>query len=295
MQETQTPPRVSVLVVSYNHAAALRRCLEALESSEERERIEILVVDNGSSDESVQVIAAFPSVTPLHLPRNFGFTKALNIGMRTAKAELFCFLSPRVEVEPGTIKALADRLELETDAVAVCPSLVTPDGAPAPLVYRLPEPGGIVVLAGNGAFEAAPVPEDDGAPVAFASFACLLVRAYFLKGLRHIDERYAQSWGDAEIAAQIRRSGKKVLRLAGPRAVWHAEDDIRAGMPAAALALLEADWTLGAAAFAGKHFGAWAGWKLRLAATLGALARFRLRRFVYLLSGQKVDGTQGVL
>ena len=91
MQETQTPPRVSVLVVSYNHAAALRRCLEALERSEERERIEILVVDNGSSDESVQVIAAFPSVTPLHLPRNFGFTKALNIGMRTAKAELSAF------------------------------------------------------------------------------------------------------------------------------------------------------------------------------------------------------------
>ncbi|HEX8984968.1 MAG TPA: glycosyltransferase family 2 protein [Bryobacteraceae bacterium] len=295
MEETQTAPRVSVLVVSYNHAAALRRCLEALERSEERERIEVLVVDNGSGDESVAVIAEFPSVTPLHLPRNFGFTKALNIGMRTAKAELFCFLNPRVEVEPGTIKALADRLEVEPDAVAVCPSLVTPDGAPAPLLYRLPDPGDIGALAGNGAFEAAPAPREDAAPVAFASFACLLARAYFLKGLRHIDERYAQSWGDAEIAAQIRRSGKKVLRLASARAVWHAEDDIRAGMPPAALALLKADWTLGAAAFAGKHFGAWAGWKLRLAATLGALVRFRLRLFSYLLTGQKVDGTQGIL
>ncbi len=295
MEETQIAPRVSVLVVSYNRAGALRRCLESLERSEERERIEIIVVDNGSQDESVQVIAEFPSVTPLHLPRNFGFTRALNIGMRTAKGEFFCFLNARVEVAPDTLRLLAERIEAEPDAAAVCPSLATPEGAPTPLLYRLPGPGTVSAVASAGAFEPAPVPEDEVAAVEFPSFACLMARAYFLKGLRYIDERYSQSWGDAEIAAQIRRAGKKVLRIAAARAVWHPEDVLRESMPAAAKALLASDWRLGAAAFAGKHFGMLAGWKLRIVFVLGALFSFRLRLFTYLASGQKVDGTQAAL
>jgi GT2 family glycosyltransferase len=297
MEEPQTPLQVSVIVVSYNHAAALRRCLEALERSEERERFEIVVVDNGSVDESAGVAADFPAVTALRLPHNFGFTKALNIGMRTAKAEFYCFLSPRTEVGPATLRTLAAQLEREPEAVAVCPSFTTVEGAPAPLLYRLPNPENIGMLAGAGAYEPAALAEEtgDAVEVEFASFACLLVRAYFLKGLRYIDEHYAQAWGDAEIAAQIRRSGKKVLRVAGSGAVWHAEDDLRAAMPEAALTLLAADWTLGAATFAGKHFGFMAGLKVRIATTLGALVSFRFRRFMYLASGQRVDGTQAVL
>src|ERR1017187_6304910 len=81
MEETPIPIRTSVLVVSYNMAEALRRCLTALDQSNGRETFEILVVDNGSEDDSLAVIDSFPSVTTLRLPRNFGFVKALNIGM----------------------------------------------------------------------------------------------------------------------------------------------------------------------------------------------------------------------
>ena len=107
--------------------------------------------------------------------------------------------------------------------------------------------------------------------------------------------RYAQSWGDAEISAQIRRAGKKVLHVASACAVWHAEDDLRAGMPAVALTLLGADWTLGAADLRRQAFRS-----LRRAegpgrGHLGAFFSFRFRRFLYLVSGQRVDGTQAVL
>jgi GT2 family glycosyltransferase len=297
MEETQTTPQVSVLIVSYNRAAALRRCLAALEQSAGRETFEIVVVDNGSQDDSVAVIAGFPNVTPLHLPRNFGFTKALNIGMRTAKGEFFFFLNPRTEVLPDTISSLAAQLAQQPEAVAVSPLLVTPDGEPAPHLYRLPQVQTAGALARAGAFEGAALPQtgEDAAAVEFAGFAALMVRAYFLKGLRYIDERYAQSWADAEIAAQIRRAGRKTLLIPAVRATWHGEDELRASMPPQALALLAADWKLGAAAFAGKHFGYAAGLKVRIASALGALFSFQIRQFTYLLSGQKIDGTQTVL
>ncbi|MGE5645599.1 MAG: glycosyltransferase family 2 protein [Acidobacteriota bacterium] len=292
MEETQTTPQVSVLIVSYNRAEALRRCLAALERSAGRETFEIVVVDNGSQDGSVGVIAEFPNVTPLHLPRNFGFTKALNIGMRTAKGEFFFFLNPRTEVLADTVSTLAAQLAAQPDAVAVSPLL---DGASH--LYKLPRPENVGALAGAGAFEEAAIETGGDTPVEveFAGFAALMVRAYFLKGLRYIDERYAQSWADAEIAAQIRRAGRKTLLVPAARATWHSEDDLRETMPPQAVALLESDWKLGAAAFAGKHFGYAAGLKVRIASALGALAAFQIRRFTYLLSGQKIDGTQNVM
>jgi GT2 family glycosyltransferase len=294
MEEPQAPPQVSVLLVSYNAAAALRRCLAALEQSSQREKFEVVVVDNGSQDGSDEVPAEFPSVTALRLPRNFGFVKALNIGMRTAKCEFFLFLNPRTEVAADTVPALAARLEAEPGAVAVCPALTTPQGDPAPHLFKLPRPQSVGAIAAAGRFEAATIPEEAGeaVPVEFAGFAALMVRGYFLKGLRYIDERYAQSWADAEVAIQIQRAGKKTLLAPAARATWHAEDDLRGSMPAAPLALLAADWALGAATFAGKHFGMAAGLKIRIVTALSALFSLQIRRFLHLVEGRKIDGTQ---
>src|SRR5579863_10353284 len=104
-------PRVSAVLVSFNQAPALRRALEALEGSQDRPRLEIVVVDCGSQDDSPRLDAEFPAVQILRLPQHFGATRAMNIASRTAKAELLFFLSPLVEVLPETVANLADRLE----------------------------------------------------------------------------------------------------------------------------------------------------------------------------------------
>lgn len=104
-------PRVSVVIVSYNCEEALRRCVQALEASRGREQMEILTVDAGSEDGSPRIDSEFPAVTVMRLPRNFGKTRARNIGVRTAQADLLLFLDPHVEVDPGTVLGLADLLD----------------------------------------------------------------------------------------------------------------------------------------------------------------------------------------
>lgn len=309
MEEAQIPLQVSVLIVSYNCAAALRRCLQSLEQSAEREKLEIIVVDNGSQDESPGLDAEFPAATFLRLPRNFGFTKAVNIGMRTAKAEFFFFLDPHTEVLPETVASLAARLAEEPDAVAVCPLLAMPEGEPAPQFAKLPDPATVSPLAWAGAFgqTAAPDAGQQRVAIQFASLEAFMARGYFLKGLRYIDERYAQSWADAEICVQIRRAARKVLLFPAIRVLRQAEEEPEFALSSSARALLSADWVLGAATYAGKHFGFLAGLKIRIAGVfralgqaLFALLRFRdvgyhFSRFTYILSGQKIDGTQTAL
>jgi GT2 family glycosyltransferase len=290
------PPliQVSALVVSYNCAAALRRCLRALESSEGRERMEIIVVDNGSRDESPRLDTEFPNSTFLRLPRNFGFVKALNIAMRSAKAEFLFIVDPRTEVLPGAAMALAEKLETNENAAAVAPLLATAEGKPGPQLYQLPAAANVGAVSKEGAFRpvAPPAAGEQAVPVEFADLTALMVRTWFVKGLRYIDERYSQFWAGAEIAAQIRRAGKKILLCPEIRAIWHDEPAFPPGMPNAARALLEANWSLGAATYAAKHFGFAAGLKVRIAAALAALGRLQFSRFMYLVSGQKIDGTQ---
>src|SRR5437870_565869 len=86
--------RVSAILVSFNQAPALRRAVAALEASQNRERLEILVVDCASSDESSRIDTEFPSVNVMRLPHHLGAARAMNIGTRTAKADLVFYLSP---------------------------------------------------------------------------------------------------------------------------------------------------------------------------------------------------------
>lgn len=308
-EREQAPPQVSVLIVSEDNAAALRRCLAAVEASTQRERFEVLVVDNGSQDESPHLDSEFPNATFLRLPRRFGVVKALNIGMRTAKGEFFLFLSPEIEVAPETIVRLAERLASEPSAMAVCPLIVDAEERPQEQFYRLPDATGALRAALSERWEAVRVEPPGPEPVAveFPSLAALMIRAYFLKALRYIDERYGQSWADAEIAVQVRRANRRILLLPELRVRRSASELPALRRQARVRALYSADWALGAARYAGKHYGFLNGLKVRVAVTVVALGRallsllflrepaFEIPRASFLLSGQKLDGTQRFL
>lgn len=280
-QEQPKPRKVSVLVVSHNRAALLRSCLEALERSEAREQVEILVVDNGSTDGSADLEPEFPNVRFIRIPRNFGLTKALNVGVRAAFGEHVFFLHDDTEVTPETVKELAARLDADPEATAVCPMLVTPRGNPAPQIGRFPPDGNWrpVFDAGQAGMPANPPP----LPVDYARGAALMIRMFFLKAMRQIDERYGQFGSDADLCYQIRRAGKKILVLPHLRVIHHGGEDS---------ALRRADIQIGAAAWASKFQGFAVGLKARILAALAALATVRLGQFKYLISGQKIDGTQ---
>src|SRR5579872_2655407 len=117
-------PKTAAILVAHNQEQELRRALGALEKSENRELLEILVVDCGSSDSTATLGEEFPAITLLVLPQNFGATKALNIATRTARAEFLFLLSPDVEVAPNTVARLTEELEARADLTGVCPLLV---------------------------------------------------------------------------------------------------------------------------------------------------------------------------
>src|SRR5450759_3809426 len=122
-EQQKQPPRVSVVVVSRNRAAMLRRCLETVAASDAHSTLQVIVVDNGSTDGSAWIGDDFPNVQVIRLPKNFGLTKALNLGWRAADAEYVFFLHDDTEVRPPTIAILAGALDTRAEVAAVCPLL----------------------------------------------------------------------------------------------------------------------------------------------------------------------------
>lgn len=281
LQVQPDPPRVTVIIITRNQARALRRCLEALHQCSILDEIEIIVVDNASTDGTNVIQDDFEKITYLKLPKNFGWTKAANIALRSSLAESILFLDPRVELAPEAIAALAAEVSEESDAAAASAVFVAPDGSPARVLRKLPKPEDLrPVLFAPSVLPAEPTPAD------FPGVFALLIRKPFLKGMNFLDERYGELWADAEIAAQVKRAGRKILLLPAARGVFHESD----APPVLPSSLLEADFEQGAATYLSKHYGGGVG--RRVTAALSALGTLKVGLLANLLSGQKIDGSQ---
>jgi GT2 family glycosyltransferase len=237
------PNKISVVIVSFNRVEQLRESLKAL--GQPASGLQVVVVDNGSRDGAASLDDEFPDVRFSRLPRNFGLTRALNIGIRAAEGDYILLLHDDVRIDAAAVTALAEFLENRPDVGAVCPLLNGPQVRALPTPSH-PDPA-LKTAAGGDEIAAECV-----------SGAAVMVRAGFLRSMGHIDERYGNYGSAIELCAQIRSSNRKVIVLRGVTASHGA---IPSPMPAG---ILKRDRAAGTAAFIGKHHGFGAGLLCRL-------------------------------
>ncbi|HTS78134.1 MAG TPA: glycosyltransferase [Bryobacteraceae bacterium] len=280
--EVPVEPRVSVILVSRNQAPALRRAIEALEKSQNRDRMEIIVVDCASEDESRELDSEYEKITLLRLPHNMGATRAMNIGTRTAKAEIVFFVSPNVEVSPDTVTRLADGLEGDSETTAVAPLLVDVEGNTVSRNQKIDD-----ALSGNAG---EPIVEsEESIAVEYAGCDALMIRKQFIKGMNYFDQHYGHFGADVDLAAQIENAQRKIRLYPGIRATIHPAPDPNAGDP-----LFTADRIIGMSVWRRKYVGFFSGLTYRIGAIFSALAGLRFTELSALVSGQKLDGSQSM-
>ena len=225
----------------------------------------MIVVDNGSRDGAGDLGAEFPTSRFSKLPRNFGLTRALNIGIRAAEGEYVLLLHDDVRIDVASVVALAEYLESHEDVAGVCPRLNTPQvralptpSTPDPPLQNAPE-GDEAGEAGEAIVECV------------SGAAPGMVRAPFLRSMGHIDERYGNYGSAIEICEKIRTSGRKLVVLNRVTAEHGTEPSpMNAGT-------LKGDRSSGIAAFIGKHYGVTAGLMRRLSS--------------FSFGGTKIDGS----
>ena len=94
---------LSVVIVNYNVKYFLEQCLYSLQKSAEGIPVEVIIVDNQSTDGSVDYLKSrFPHVKFIINDSNLGFAKACNKGLEFASGEYILFLNPDTLLSENT-------------------------------------------------------------------------------------------------------------------------------------------------------------------------------------------------
>ena len=135
------PPDVSVLIATYNMRDDVLRCLESLRAVDAVTPLEIIVVENGSTDGAAAAIRErFPQVRVIELPRNVGWTRANNAAMRAAGGAYYFLLNADTIVEPDAVAHLRAYLAAHPGTGIVAPTMLNEDGTLQETARRLPRP-----------------------------------------------------------------------------------------------------------------------------------------------------------
>lgn len=118
-----------MIITSWNTRQRLLECLRSIEQSVESAGLEIIVVDNGSTDGSVEAVQReFPAVEVVANSVNLGYARASNMGMRRASGRYLFLVNSDVVVRPGAIVALTRFMDAHPRVGLAGPRVVNEDG-----------------------------------------------------------------------------------------------------------------------------------------------------------------------
>jgi N-acetylglucosaminyl-diphospho-decaprenol L-rhamnosyltransferase len=205
-----------VVIVNYESGPALLQCVEDWKADG---AVDVVVVDNGSEDGSVdRVRSRFPDLEVVVPGRNLGYGAAANRGVAATTTPLIVVSNPDLEVRPGTLAALAGALDGHPGRALVGPLIRTVSGDRYPSARHFPslvDAGGHALLgifAPDNRFTRSYQRNDldhaSGAPVEvdWVSGACFLVRRSAFEQVGGFDESYFMYAEDVDLCWRLRQS-----------------------------------------------------------------------------------------
>ena len=217
-------PSASIVVVSYNTAAHIGSCLLSLLELRYPE-LEIIVVDNGSTDGSVELVRShFPDVDIIELPDNKGFAGGASVGLYTASGDIVAVVNPDVRLDPDWLSAIAGTLLSRADVGVVGSKILYPDGR------TIQHAGGIVhyPLAttdhiGRGELDTGQY--DQPREVQFVTGAALAMWREVGRSVRFFDEEYFPLYyEDVDLCWRLHKDGLRTVYQ--PAALAYHEETV---------------------------------------------------------------------
>lgn len=213
---------LSIVIVTYNSRTPVESCLNSLERYTSSRPSETIVVDNASSDGTVGFIRdRFPKVRILANDENFGYSRAVNQGIRLSTGKFILILNPDIIVQESSLDRLLDFMDSHPDAGIAGAKLTNPDGSlqySARAFYTL---GALLfrrTFLGKLFPRAKPIRDhllieydhEEEKAVDWIIGACMMVRREALEKVGGMDERFFLYFEDLDWCFRMKRHGWKV-------------------------------------------------------------------------------------
>jgi GT2 family glycosyltransferase len=250
-------PDVAVVVVTKDSVADIGRVLDELRA-QEGVGLEVVVVDNGSTDRTLDALAARPEVRTIANGENRWLAPAWMQGVRATTAPYVLFLTPDAAIPPDAVARLCEPLDADPRVALAGPLLFDEEGAD--LLngsYSFPSVAWIVLTSlgvGRRRLLRKPPPRSaaattDVVDVPLLNGACMLARRSALDRVGGLDERYRLYYEEVDLAKRLRGAGFRIVLVRTVRAVHRGK-----GSPAAP-GLREAAYSHGEQVYFRTHHG----------------------------------------
>jgi GT2 family glycosyltransferase len=211
--------RASVIIVNWNTRDLLARCVSSVLQTTSAAEVDIVVVDNASSDGSCDMLRArFPSVRQIMNRTNLGFGRANNQAAEICSAPYLLLLNSDAQLQPQALDHLLALADQRSRAAVIGARLLHPDRRFQSSHIRFPTLGRqFLVLSGIGRLLVrSPYPsfgpEIEAGPqrVEWVSGACMLVRREAFVALGGFDTGYFMYGEEMDLCYRLRQSGWEV-------------------------------------------------------------------------------------
>jgi GT2 family glycosyltransferase len=191
---------LSVIVINYNTADFLGRCLKSVIQQHDVDA-EVIVVDNCSKDGSADFVRKqFPQVRLIANDQNLGFSRANNQALKTCIGTYVYFLNPDTEIRANAFKQMIDFMDAHPDVGLAGTRIVNPDGTlQSSVEIRYP-----------GHRHARRELKGLRGDIAWVMGASMIARMDIIRNIKGFDERFYLYGEDLDLCLRIRKAGWKI-------------------------------------------------------------------------------------
>ena len=212
-ENRHSSPDFSIILVCWNNKAYLEPCLDSIYQGQLKRSFDIIVVDNGSTDGSQEMLAEkYPGAGLIQNDSNVGLGKASNQGIEATIGRHVLLLNNDTVVNGPSLDAMVEFMDTKPAVGAVGCKLLNPDGSVQSCYNNFPslhEEFLIATRLGELLWEGYPgiIEGNDVRSVDWMGSACLLLRREALDQVGLLDEEYFIYGDEADIQYRLKRAG----------------------------------------------------------------------------------------
>lgn len=237
MQDAQ----LSIIIVTWNTRELTLKCIESIYNTKDyrslKDGLEIIVIDNASSDGTSKAIAErYPGVTTILNKENLGYAPACNQGMKIATGKYVLLLGSDTELTDGSLIECINYLEKNPSAGAAGCKLIYPDGREQGNCKKFPTlMNGIFTYLSldfmNKGYDMASFGYDKTVRVDQIATTNLMVRGEVLRKIGYFDEQYRILYNDVNLCQKIYKAGCEIFFVHSATVIHHGSISTKSAPP----------------------------------------------------------------